>query len=57
MTRGKVKSLPDSQVHEEHATEIYDEQLPSLEGGDKQIIAQTLKAYWQRLNKWDRDFR
>ncbi|RKU12138.1 type III-B CRISPR module RAMP protein Cmr6 [Candidatus Poribacteria bacterium] len=49
----EVKSLADSQVDEERATEIYNNELPSLESDDKQIIAQALKTYWQRINKWE----
>ena len=49
----KVKCLTDSQVDEQRATEIYNEQLPSLEGDDKHKIAQALKIYWQRINKWE----
>ncbi len=48
----EVKSLTNSQVDEERATEIYNKQLPSLEEDDKQLIARALKAYWQRINKW-----
>lgn len=49
----EVKGLTDSQVDEQRVTQIYNEQLPSLEENDKHKIAQALKAYWQRINKWE----
>ena len=49
----EVKSLTDSQVDEQRVTQIYNEQLPSLEENDKHKIAQALKVYWQRINKWE----
>ena len=49
----EVKRLTDSQVDEQRATQIYNEQLPSLEGDDEKLIAEALKAYWQHINKWE----
>lgn len=49
----EVNRLTDKPVDENRTVQIYNEQLPSLEGDDKQIIAHALKAYWQRINKWD----
>ena len=49
----EVKSLTDSQVDEQRVSQICKEQLPSLEENDKHKIAQALKVYWQRINKWE----
>ena len=49
----ELNRLTDTPVDENRAVQIYNEQLPSLEGGDKDKIAQALKAYWQRINKWN----
>lgn len=50
----ELNRLADSQTNEARATQIYNEQLQSLEGNEKQMIAQALKSYWQRINKWER---
>ena len=49
----ELNNLTDIPVEENRAVQIYNEQLPVLEGDDKQMIAQALKAYWQRVNKWE----
>ena len=49
----ELNRLADSQDDEKRATQIYNEQLQSLEGNEKQMIAQALKSYWQRINKWE----
>ena len=49
----ELNCLVDSQADEARATQIYNEQLQSLEGNEKQMIAQALKSYWQRINKWE----
>lgn len=49
----ELHRLTDQPVDEDRAVQIYKEQLPSLVDDDKHIIAQALKAYWQRINKWD----
>ena len=49
----ELNRLTDKPVDEQRAVEIYNNELPSLEGEDKQLIAQALKNYWQRINKWD----
>ena len=43
----------DSQIHQEHAIQIYNEKLQSVEGNAQQRIAQALKDYWQRIGKWE----
>lgn len=48
----ELERLTDSQVDEERVTTIYNEQLYSLEGDERQMIARALRAYWQRINKW-----
>ncbi|MDE0323238.1 MAG: type III-B CRISPR module RAMP protein Cmr6 [Candidatus Poribacteria bacterium] len=49
----ELNRLTDTPMDENRAVQIYNEQLPSLAGDDKHKIAQALKAYWQRINKWD----
>ena len=49
----ELKRLTDKPVDEQRAVEIYNNELPSLEGNEKQLIAQALKDYWLRINKWD----
>ena len=49
----ELKRLTDKPVDEQRAVEIYNNELLSLEGNEKQLIAQALKDYWQRINKWD----
>lgn len=49
----ELKRLTDKQIEEQRAVQIFNDELPSLEGHDKQLIAQALKTYWQRINKWD----
>ena len=49
----ELNGLTDKPVDENRAVQIYNEQLPSFEGDDKDKIAQALKAYWQRINKWE----
>ena len=49
----ELSCLTAKQVDEERAVEIYNNELSSLEGAEKQLIAQTLKDYWQRISKWD----
>jgi CRISPR-associated protein Cmr6 len=48
----ELNRLTDNPTEENRSIQIYNEQLPALEGDDKQMIAQALKAYWQRVNKW-----
>lgn len=49
----ELNRLTDKPVDENRAVQIYNEHLPSLEGDDKQMIAHALKAYWQRISKWE----
>ena len=49
----ELKRLTDKPVDEQRAVEIYNNELPSLEGNEKQLIAQALKDYWQRISKWE----
>ena len=49
----ELNHLTDSQLDEARAIQIYNEQLQSLEGNEKQMMAQALKSYWQRINKWE----
>ena len=49
----EVKRLTESQVDEDRAVQIYNKELPSLDGDEEQMIARALKDYWQRINKWD----
>ena len=49
----EVKRLTESQVDEDRAVQIYNKELPSLDRDEEQMIAQALKDYWQRINKWD----
>ena len=49
----ELNRLSEKQVDEQRVTQIFDDELPSLEGDDKQLIAQALKDYWQRINKWE----
>ena len=49
----ELNRLTDKPVDENRAVQIYNNELPSLEGDDKHKIAQALKTYWQRINKWD----
>lgn len=49
----ELNHLTDKPVDANLAVQIYNDELPSLEGDDKYKIAQALKTYWQRVNKWD----
>ena len=49
----ELNRFTDIPVEENRAIQIYNEQLPALEGDDKQMIAKALKAYWKRINKWE----
>ena len=49
----ELNCLTNTPMDVNKAVQIYNEQLPSLEKVDEQIIAQALKAYWQRINRWD----
>ena len=49
----ELNRLTAKPVDENRAVQIYNEQLSSLEGDDKHKIAQALKTYWQRINKWE----
>lgn len=48
----ELNGLTDSPEHEERATHIYTAELQSLQGDEERMIAQALKGYWQRINKW-----
>ena len=50
----ELNRFTDNQSDEMRAIQIYNEQHQSLEGNEKQMIAQALKSYWQRINKWER---
>ena len=49
----ELNRLTDKPVDENRAVQIYNDELPSLDGDEEQTIAQALKGYWQRINKWD----
>ena len=49
----ELNRLTDKPVEENRAVQIYNDELPSLDGDEEQTIAQALKDYWQRINKWD----
>ena len=49
----ELNRLTDLPLAENRAIQIYNEQLPVLEGDDKQMIAKALKAYWKRIDKWE----
>ena len=49
----ELNRLTDKSVDENRAVQIYNDELPSLDGDEEQMIAQALKDYWQRINKWD----
>ena len=49
----ELKGLTKSQVDEARVTDIYNKELPVLEGDEKQMIARKLKAYWQCIKKWE----
>ncbi len=48
----ELDCLTASQEDEERATHIYSAELQSLQGDDQRLIAQALKGYWKRINKW-----
>lgn len=48
-----MNRLSEMPVDEQRAVQIYNDELTSLDGDEKQMIAQSLKDYWQRINKWD----
>ncbi|MDE0630572.1 MAG: type III-B CRISPR module RAMP protein Cmr6 [Caldilineaceae bacterium] len=48
----ELNCLTASQEDEARATHIYTVELQSLQGDDQRMIAQALKEYWQRINKW-----
>ena len=48
----ELNGLADNSVDEARVTDIYNTELQSLEGDEQQMIAQALKAYWERINKW-----
>ena len=48
----ELKHLTASSVDEARVTDIYNTELQSLEGDEQLMIAQALKAYWERINKW-----
>ena len=45
--------LSNSDVDQERVTQIYNEKFQSTESDDQKQIAQALKSYWQRINKWE----
>ena len=49
----ELNGLTDSPEHEERATHIYAAELQSLQGDEKRMVAQALKDYWERINKWE----
>ncbi len=49
----ELNRLSEKQVDEQRAVQIFNDELPSLDGDEEQMIAQSLKDYWQRINKWD----
>lgn len=48
----ELNRLTDNPVDEARVTEIYNSELQSLEGDEQLMIAQALKSYWERINKW-----
>ncbi len=48
----ELNCLTASQEDEARATHIYTAELQSLQGDEQRMIAQALKEYWQRINKW-----
>ena len=49
----ELNRLTDKPVDENRAVQIYNDELPSLDGDEEMVIAQALKDYWKRTNKWD----
>lgn len=49
----ELNCLTDKPVDENRAVQIYNDELPSLDGDEELVIAQALKDYWKRINKWD----
>ena len=49
----ELQRLTARQKDEERVTQIYNDELQSAQGDEKQMIAQALKDYWQRINKWE----
>ena len=49
----ELNRLADSQVDEARAIQIYNDELKTFGENEKQVIAQALKSYWQRVDKWD----
>lgn len=48
----ELNGLADNSVDEARVTDIYNTELQSLEGDEQLMVAQALKAYWERINKW-----
>ena len=48
----ELNSLTDSSVDEGRVTEIYNTELQPLEVDEQHRVAQALKDYWERINKW-----
>ena len=48
----ELERLTARQEDEERVTQIYNDELQSSQGDEKRMIAQALKNYWQRINKW-----
>ena len=49
----ELNRLTDKPIDENRAVQIYNDELPSLDGDEELVIAQALKDYWKGINKWD----
>ena len=48
----ELNGLTDNPADEARVSEIYDTQLQSFEDNEQLMVAQALKDYWERINKW-----
>ena len=49
----ELNSLENNSSDDNYAMQIYNEKLQTFDGEKKKMIAIALKAYWQRINKWE----
>ena len=49
----ELNSLENNSSDDNYAMQIYNEKLQTFNGEKKKMIAIALKAYWQRINKWE----
>ena len=48
----ELNGLAENSVDEARVTDIYNTELQSLAGDEQRMVAQALKDYWERINKW-----